>query len=102
MPVIDCFFFFSSRRRHTRLTCDWSSDVCSSDLSKRAIPDEVIPLESRKGCLVSAGNPQGPVAKNPFGVRHMPENFFHRPFSRRVPEVSIPLAPPREHLQHLQ
>src|SRR6267142_3196649 len=29
------FFFFSSRRRHTRLTCDWSSDVCSSDLTKR-------------------------------------------------------------------
>src|SRR6266480_3059603 len=27
-----CLFFFSSRRRHTRLTCDWSSDVCSSDL----------------------------------------------------------------------
>src|SRR5713101_5646945 len=26
------YFFFSSRRRHTRLTCDWSSDVCSSDL----------------------------------------------------------------------
>src|SRR5438477_7579044 len=25
-------FFFSSRRRHTMLTCDWSSDVCSSDL----------------------------------------------------------------------
>src|SRR6266571_6074719 len=25
------YFFFSSRRRHTRLTCDWSSDVCSSD-----------------------------------------------------------------------
>src|SRR5580698_8251355 len=30
-----CFFFFSSRRRHTRLTCDWSSDVCSSDLGVR-------------------------------------------------------------------
>src|SRR6266571_6049712 len=29
-------FFFSSRRRHTRLTCDWSSDVCSSDLSIRS------------------------------------------------------------------
>src|SRR5690242_16987474 len=28
------FFFFSSRRRHTRLTCDWSSDVCSSDLEQ--------------------------------------------------------------------
>src|SRR5580693_7198934 len=27
-----CCFFFSSRRRHTRWNCDWSSDVCSSDL----------------------------------------------------------------------
>src|SRR5947207_5828244 len=26
------YFFFSSRRRHTRSLCDWSSDVCSSDL----------------------------------------------------------------------
>src|SRR5688572_31604537 len=31
------FFFFSSRRRHTRFDCDWSSDVCSSDLSFRSI-----------------------------------------------------------------
>src|SRR5262249_57878236 len=33
--MLDClldFFFFSSRRRHTRLVSDWSSDVCSSDL----------------------------------------------------------------------
>src|SRR2546430_7021670 len=29
------FFFFSSRRRHTRFDCDWSSDVCSSDLPER-------------------------------------------------------------------
>src|SRR5690242_18152011 len=29
----DKIHFFSNRRRHTRLTCDWSSDVCSSDLS---------------------------------------------------------------------
>src|SRR5438046_2669945 len=28
-------FFFSSRRRHTRLVSDWSSDVCSSDLCER-------------------------------------------------------------------
>src|SRR3989475_8601352 len=33
MVVVVCvFFFFSSRRRHTRFDCDWSSDVCSSDL----------------------------------------------------------------------
>src|SRR5690348_17798393 len=31
------FFFFSSRRRHTRWTGDWSSDVCSSDLVRRRI-----------------------------------------------------------------
>src|SRR2546430_8066919 len=30
------FFFFSSRRRHTRFDCDWSSDVCSSDLYKKS------------------------------------------------------------------
>src|SRR2546430_17255181 len=30
-------FFFSSRRRHTRFDCDWSSDVCSSDLHCPAI-----------------------------------------------------------------
>src|SRR2546430_11531871 len=28
-------FFFSSRRRHTRFDCDWSSDVCSSDLTRK-------------------------------------------------------------------
>src|SRR5438270_102952 len=33
-------FFFSSRRRHTRFDCDWSSDVCSSDL--RAIEAAVL------------------------------------------------------------
>src|SRR5256886_8966483 len=31
--VLMRFFFFSSRRRHTRFDCDWSSDVCSSDLN---------------------------------------------------------------------
>src|SRR5207245_3194274 len=33
------FFFFSSRRRHTRCYRDWSSDVCSSDLVRRAVKD---------------------------------------------------------------
>src|SRR5256885_10478155 len=34
MMTVHVFFFFSSRRRHTRLQGDWSSDVCSSDLSR--------------------------------------------------------------------
>src|SRR5260221_1181491 len=52
-------FFFSSRRRHTRSLCDWSSDVCSSDLS------EVYYLRVRP---TGSGNPQiinfrpGPLA----------------------------------------
>src|SRR2546422_2362355 len=32
MSAVPYFFFFSSRRRHTRCSRDWSSDVCSSDL----------------------------------------------------------------------
>src|SRR2546430_12607887 len=41
------FFFFSSRRRHTRFDCDWSSDVCSSDLL-----DHERPMLQRRAQLV--------------------------------------------------
>src|SRR3989454_5659221 len=37
MIVVFVFFFFSSRRRHTRLQGDWSSDVCSSDLEQAGL-----------------------------------------------------------------
>src|SRR5438034_6450406 len=40
------FFFFSSRRRHTRSLCDWSSDVCSSDLERPRVHD--LPGEARR------------------------------------------------------
>src|SRR5256885_12559777 len=53
------FFFFSSRRRHTRLQGDWSSDVCSSDLS--TLQDDIAawigaaqPLEAVAGLLQAA------------------------------------------------
>src|SRR5256886_16976880 len=38
-------FCFSSRRRHTRFDCDWSSDVCSSDLAKGVRVDKIVSLE---------------------------------------------------------
>src|SRR5207237_4580878 len=44
------FFFFSSRRRHTRFKCDWSSDVCSSDLRRpvrRLYPRPFGPIRPR-------------------------------------------------------
>src|SRR5690606_39613888 len=43
------FFFFSSRRRHTRFSRDWSSDVCSSDLMDLILgrPSQMVELGSR-------------------------------------------------------
>src|SRR5260370_18148439 len=41
-----CFFFFSSRRRHTRFKCDWSSDVCSSDLEPLTTPGDWPPIRN--------------------------------------------------------
>src|SRR5437016_6996940 len=40
------FFFFSSRRRHTRLVSDWSSDVCFSDLGRNLIPPSAMPFKT--------------------------------------------------------
>src|SRR5690606_25638751 len=53
-------FFFSSRRRHTRFSRDWSSDVCSSDLL--AMNDEIVPeLAWQMGRPVRYGGEKGGV-----------------------------------------
>src|SRR5216683_5369185 len=43
-----CFFFFSSRRRHTRSDRDWSSDVCSSDLDHLPADALLLSLDGRR------------------------------------------------------
>src|SRR5260370_560061 len=50
---MSAFFFFSSRRRHTRFKCDWSSDVCSSDLgSAAAMIERIVNIGfSRRGVV---------------------------------------------------
>src|SRR3989440_6560014 len=62
MPIgygVVCFFFFSSRRRHTRSDRDWSSDVCSSDLDLTAAVRDAArlvnaePLEGREVHVMS-------------------------------------------------
>src|SRR5262249_59041581 len=55
------FFFFSSRRRHTRLVSDWSSDVCSSDLQDFShallgIFDAIAPAASYALSRLAAGD----------------------------------------------
>src|SRR5690349_22778697 len=49
------FFFFSSRRRHTRSLRDWSSDVCSSDLS---LQDQLLRREMREKTIQLEANAQ--------------------------------------------
>src|SRR5260370_20661509 len=54
-------FFFSSRRRHTRFKCDWSSDVCSSDLGVAAAEW----LVKQDPMLVGGDTPPVEVNPNP-------------------------------------
>src|ERR1019366_10571332 len=55
------FLFFSSRRRHTILVSDWSSDVCSSDLGA-AETDSLAAIESRARVLKAGIERQYPSA----------------------------------------
>src|SRR5438876_1957508 len=45
--ISDLAFFFSSRRRHTRWTGDWSSDVCSSDLRHQPVMQRFVRSRGR-------------------------------------------------------
>src|SRR2546426_7444105 len=56
------FFFFSSRRRHTRLQGDWSSDVCSSDLVAPGGVEEGGALERRAEQAVELGEADADIA----------------------------------------
>src|SRR5688500_19116860 len=82
-------FFFSSRRRHTRLQGDWSSDVCSSDLDPGRFPG--VP-RSRKS-LSGLRDARGRIASTP-------------PFGGSILQVSPQeeqrLARSEEHTSELQ
>src|SRR5688572_3549484 len=88
------FFFFSSRRRHTRFDCDWSSDVCSSDLTRAwrgARPDRCTPLRCAGFLLL----PSNRLKKCSRGSRG--SNRFQGHRSTAVPRsVMEPLGTPME------
>src|SRR5260370_13686957 len=67
------FFFFSSRRRHTRFKCDWSSDVCSSDLAISGI------------LVVTARGPHTPLPETAAPGSHRPP--YGEPYQRLASRV---------------
>src|ERR1035438_2437831 len=93
------FFFFSSRRRHTRCLSDWSSDVCSSDLGNRAdsvrFPERLrvevdvatgLPLPDEAWLTVSAGSQEHA------GGSGKPAHLVVQKGSANVPELPIDKA----------
>src|SRR5947199_7608862 len=62
------YFFFSSRRRHTRCLSDWSSDVCSSDLTVR------VRVKGSMEHTAASGN--GPVNALDHALRKALEEFY--------------------------
>src|SRR5205807_6789457 len=80
VPFLFISFFFSSRRRHTRLQGDWSSDVCSSDL-RLAGPDP-----SERPCGVAAHQRVAVIGKSA-------EQFRYRIWIPQVPQGDRDVPP---------
>src|SRR5256886_15898526 len=109
--------FFSSRRRHTRFDCDWSSDVCSSDLRETAIARRVLKeIRERLGFLANVGleyltldRPAGTlsggegqrirlatqIGSSPGGVLHIPHQPSIGVHQRDNPRLLHTPRPPR-------
>src|SRR3990167_10086038 len=68
------FFFFSSRRRHTRFDCDWSSDVCSSDLKPATINRHIATLKHAFTKAVDWNMVEGETLKRVRKCKLLPEN----------------------------
>src|SRR5207253_7654753 len=75
------FFFFSSRRRHTRWPRDWSSDVCSSDLMTPARTQKRIPFFPDSSVIEPAKNV---LRLMPFRTTSLAISRFYLPPLQRV------------------
>src|SRR6266478_9051628 len=87
MDNVVCFFF-SSRRRHTRFDCDWSSDVCSSDLPG-----------TREGPMMLARDDLTPPRRTPLHALHLSLGAKMVPFAGYEMPVQYATGVLREH-QH--
>src|SRR2546422_3477765 len=84
--MMESFFFFSSRRRHTRCSRDWSSDVCSSDLHQHLPtirlqkPDHVLEQHTLAAAALADHRgdlPPGNLQVDSLQDRLSPERLFH-------------------------
>src|SRR3712207_8304314 len=88
--MLTLFFFFSSRRRHTRYWRDWSSDVCSSDLAQVPLVVEerqqlaVLPLQHLHPARRGDRGGRGGVGAHGDGVRQPVQVDGGRSEERRV------------------
>src|SRR2546422_2985059 len=86
--VPSTFFFFSSRRRHTRCSRDWSSDVCSSDLLKSSVM-QILALDvgtsSVKAAIldVATATLVGPVARASYTLDYPTADAAEVPADRK-------------------
>src|SRR4029077_21292842 len=80
--------FFSSRRRHTRFKCDWSSDVCSSDLVPFSAVKSFEKADMRRvlvvpGPLRSEERRVGKECRSRWSPYHLKKNITHMPSASR-------------------
>src|SRR2546422_8042437 len=93
-------FFFSSRRRHTRCSRDWSSDVCSSDLQgvayRQLVPEGTTILTSGLGGVLPRGIPIGTVVRAAGEAEGWERTYLVRPavHPAAVTHVMILTGPP--------
>src|SRR5256886_8815447 len=91
------FFFFSSRRRHTRFDCDWSSDVCSSDLM-------LVPITQPGGPLLDIADYHLALLLNQQGAFEVAQEILMRVarkvhnnpemmFAAGLPALRMPILP---------
>src|SRR5260221_3636951 len=79
LVLFSSLFFFSSRRRHTRSLCDWSSDVCSSDLNL-VMPDVSGSTPVAKQIVVTATD-------NSNNTAAVPQDILVQPINDTVPPL---------------
>src|SRR2546430_9756206 len=98
-------FFFSSRRRHTRFDCDWSSDVCSSDLEgfNRAIEAPITELANVQFTKFTPRRDVFPLIDRQLLLRKIPLNV-HKPviesYFRKVGDIEKITLSPNEGFQN--